>query len=180
MNEDDEFNRPYRKIQAAEDLIEENALMARYVELYKKKFRGEPLVDVNRVQLAQLKAFKRIAGIHAHTLMSHYFEMHDKWFTDQAYSIDCLIKNINKVHASLSQRTGRVNLSGKLKIPFHCDACWKEFDLICDMKFDYTSRVVKCPECEASNKPVKVVTQTQRKETIMRLGYGFPEMPEYE
>lgn len=177
MNQDDDFTKPYRKIAAAEELIEEGSLMQDYVALYKKKFRGEPLVDVGRVQIAQIKHLKSVARDRALALLHHYFTMNDPWFIQQAYSLECLIKNLHKVHASFSQRTTHHKDSGKIELQFHCDACWKEFTLVCDMHFDLLNKMVRCPPCEMENKPLKTVSKQNRRTVSQTLGSAFPKMP---
>lgn len=177
MNQDDEWSKPYRKIKAAEDLIQENTLLDDYVRLYKKKFRGEPLVGVSRIHQAQIKHLVAISGDKAHHLLEHYFTMKDEWFIKQAYSLDCLIKNIHKVSADFSQRITRHKDSGKISIATTCDSCWKPFVLVCDLHFNYYDRPSRCPECEKENKPIRYASAAEKKRLTNKIGASFPEMP---
>lgn len=174
MNQEDDYNKQYTRIAAAEDLVEQNSLMQDYIVLYKKKFRGEPLVDVGRTHIAQIKHLKNTAKEKAHALLHHYFQMQDPWFIQQAYSLDCLIKNLHKVHASFSQRTTAHRDSSNVKMEIFCDACWKEFTYVCSMQYDFLNKTVRCEECERENKPVKKVSKEQRRATILKLGAVFP------
>ncbi len=176
MMDEDSWNNPYKKLQAVEDQIEEGSLMQSYVDLYRKKFRGEPLIDVNKVSIAQVKHLKSVAKDKAHALLHHYFEMRDDWFVKQAYSLDCLIKNLNKVNASYSQRTTNHKDSGKIQVQFSCDSCSREFTLVCDMHYNLVNKRTRCIDCERDDKPGKVVTK-EKKYAAARTGTIFPEMP---
>ena len=167
----------YKRIAAAEELVNSNALLDLYSRLYKKKYRGEPIFPVSNAHLTQIKDFSRAVGDKAHGIMQHYFEMKDDWFIKQAYSLDCLIKNIHKVSASYSQRTNREHLhAGKRENQVYCDACWEEFTLLCDMNHDW-DRPIICDTCKQTGKKPKRLTKEERHRTILKLGNAFPEMP---
>lgn len=168
----------YKRIAAAEDLVQSNALLDLYISLYKKKYRGEPIFPVSRAHHTQIKDFARNAGDKAHGIMQFYFEMKDEWFIKQAYSLDCLLKNLHRIAAEYSQRTGTAQkLKGKLKIQFHCDACWQEFTLICAPEYDFLNVLVRCEPCTTANKPLKKISKEERRATILKLGSAFPDVP---
>lgn len=171
-----DWNKPYQKIAAAQELIEESSLMQSYIDLYRKKFRGEPLVGVNSVHLAQVKHLKNTAKDRAHALLHHYFEMKDEWFIKQAYSLDCLIKNLHKVNASYSQRTTHHKDSGMIQLQFGCDSCGREFTLVCDMHYNLVNKRTRCVDCEREDKPGRVITAEEKK-AAAKTGGIFPEMP---
>lgn len=177
MNEDDGLKQ-YRRIAAAEDLIESNALLELYVRLYKKKYRGEPLFHVNNVHLTQIKDFKKHAKEHAYGIMQHYFEMRDDWFIKQAYSLDCLIKNLHRVSADYTSRTTVHRQKGQVELEFFCDACWKPFNLICDLNYNFLNNPVRCPECKTLNAPLRRVNPADRRKTSIQVGQAFPDVPD--
>jgi hypothetical protein len=177
MDDDDHYSKQYKRIAAADDLIQEGALMQDYIALYKKKYRGEPLVDVNRVQIAQIRHLKTLAKDKAHALLHHYFTMSDSWFIQQAYSLDCLIKNLHKVHADFSKKATVHRDSGKIARQFLCEACEKEFTLATDLHADISKKLVRCEACEKENRPMKTYTRAERHAAILKIGSAFPEMP---
>ncbi len=173
---DDQWNKQYTRLAAVEEQLDLNSFLDRYVELYKKKFRGEPIFGIDNIHFKHAKDIQKMAGTKAFALVEHYFSMHDKWFEDHAYSLDCLVKNLDRVNADHSKRQPR-ELEGKLKIDFHCDACWKPFVLICDPTYDFLNAAVRCEDCTKANKPLKKLSKKERRKTVLKLGAAFPEMP---
>lgn len=173
---DSELHKPYKKIQAAEEQLEINTLLDSYVALYKKKFRGEPLVDLNPVHTAQIKQLKKLAKDKAHFLLSHYFAMNDPWFIQQAYSLDCLMKNLHKVHADYSKRHS-VNYNHEkciTSVNFWCESCWK--DLVVQDK-NFPNGFYQCEECKTAKRPMRLVSKEERRVTILKYGNMFPDLP---
>lgn len=172
----DDFDKPYRKLIAANDKIEDETLMQEYIHLYKQKFRGQPLFDVNRVHLAQIKHFRSLTKENAHALLNHYFTIKDPWFENQAYSIGCLISNLQKVSASFTQKTTVRKDTGKLMMEFGCDSCGIQFTMIEDLNADY-SKIIRCEKCVKENRPVLKTTPEQRRASNLKLGTVTPEFP---
>lgn len=173
MNE--EQCKPYQRIAAAEEQLEHNSLLSLYIELYKKKYRAEPIFPVSNAHLTQIKDLRRAVKEKAYFFISSYFEMRDDWFEKQHYSLDCLLKNLNKVNTYLSSRTERTRDRGKIKLQFHCDACWKGFTLTCDMHFDFLNKPVFCEAC-GPNAKVKRLNKEERRATVLKLGRAFPDL----
>lgn len=176
-NDDDEFLKSYRKVAAAEELIETNTLLELYSTLYKKKYKGEPIFPFNKYHLQQIKDFKRATGEKAYYILQHYFTMRDPWFESQAYSVECLIKNLNRINADFSSKNSIHTPSGYMEIDFYCDACWVKFLLKAPMSWDLTTRFIRCPDCEKEDRPLKRVSKEERRNTILKLGAAFPELP---
>lgn len=175
---DDDFTKPYRKIAAAEELLEQNSLLTIYIEFYKKKFRGEPIFPVDKIHFKHIKEIRSTAKERAYALIQHFFTMKDEWFVKQAYSLECLAKNLHKVNADYSQRVEPAHkMQGKLKMQFYCEACWVEFTLICEPGFDFINGLVRCEKCTQLNQPLKRVSKEERRRTILKLGAAFPEVP---
>lgn len=175
MNED--LHKQYKRIQAAEDQMEVNNLLDLYISLYKKKFRNEPIFAPSNAHLTQIKDFKRLAKDKAYSIMNTYFQMNDDWFIKQHYSIDCLIKQINKVSTQAAKSIEIQSLKGKISLDFHCDACWKSMKLVCEPNFNFLDKPVRCDECYAKDAPIKKLTKDERRQIILKLGAAFPEVP---
>ena len=123
MNEDD-LKAPYRKLQAVEDQIELNWILEVYTGYFKQKFKGMPIFPVDNIQFKWAKDLKKLCGMKAAEIIEHYFSMKDEWFIKQAYSLECLVKNINKVNASFSQNSHLRQSHNQITVPVFCDACW--------------------------------------------------------
>ena len=167
MNERDQeiLNAPYKKIRAAEDLQESNYLLTVYRALYKNKFRNEPIFPLSNSHLTQIKDFRRLVGDQAQFVMEHYFTMKDDWFIKQQYSLDCLLKNINKVNGSYSSATRLTRSTNEISINWFCDSCWKPFVLTVSMQYDF-DKLTRCNECTAENKPWKRVDRNTKARTL--------------
>lgn len=172
----DAMEAPYRKIAAAEEQIDSNALLDLYVELYKRKFYNEPIFPIHNGHFNQIKAFRKQAGERAYALLQHYFEMKDEWFHNQAYSLDCLLKNLNKVNAAYGQKAHVSELKDHISIPFHCDSCWHPFTLTVKANYDF-NRLTRCVECEREKRPIKTVTKEERRAAILKYGATFVKLP---
>lgn len=172
----EDYIKPYKKLAAAEDLLESNALLTQYIDLYKRKFKGVPIFPVNRAHLTTIKDFAKAAGPQAHAMIEHYFEMRDEWFIKQAYSLDCLLRNIQKVGASLSQSSSRRVNNAKMQINWGCDSCWKEFLLVVSIHYDF-SKITRCKDCEEKNRPYVTVNKEERARFMSNIAKAFPEIP---
>lgn len=173
----DDFEKPYRKIAAAEEQLERGALLDYYVKLYKQRYRAEPIFPVTAVTQTQIKDLQRIMKDKAYDTLTAYFKMKDDWFEKQHFSLDCLLKNLSKVNVQVTKAQGVAKAQGKISIQIYCDSCWNEFNLICDMHFDFLNKPVRCEPCYAQDAPLKRVSKQERHGTITRLGSAFPEMP---
>lgn len=173
----DEFRRPYVRLKETEDQITANNLLNLYITLYKQKFKGEPIFPTSKTHLTMLKNLVTSCGQRAYGIIEHYFEMKDEWFKQQAFSIDCLLNNLNKVNASYSEKVARTGFSGMLTVQTFCDACWGDcfITVKANHNFDTPHR---CPECEKNNVPLKRVSLEERRNTILKLGAAFKELPE--
>lgn len=167
---------PYRKIAQAEELVNANALLDLYIALYKKKFRGEPIFPVSNEHLNMIKSFGRASGSKAYELLQHFFEMRDEWFQKQAYSIACLMNNLNKVNASYSQKAAAYRPSGTMQADVFCDHCWEDMVITVPMNHNF-DKTNCCDKCKENRVPPKRVSQAERRKTILKLGAAFPELP---
>ncbi len=177
---DDELSRPYKKLAAVEEQIESNSLLDHYVDLYKRKYRTEPIFPVTRVHMTQIKDLQRLTKGQARVFISEYFQMKDDWISKQHHSMDCLLKSLNKIGASVAKRDAVKDLKGKIKLQFHCDSCWNEFTFICDSNFKYCDEFVQCEECKRVKARPKRVSKEERREAILKLGFAFKEIPKNE
>lgn len=170
------LERPYKKIQAAEDLVNSNALLDLYVTLYKKKYKAEPIFPVTREHLNLIKSFAQSTGPRAYGLLEHFFEMKDDWYHKQAHSLACLMNNLNKVNASYSQRVAAHKPSGLMHINTFCDACHAYFVLEVPMNHDM-NKTRRCGPCTKENRPVKTTSKEERRIAVLQMGNAFPELP---
>jgi hypothetical protein len=167
---------PYKKIQAAEDLVNSNALLDLYVVLYKKKYKDEPLFGVNKEHLNLIRSFSKSAGHKSYGLLEHFFEMKDDWFHKQAHSLSCLMNNLGKVHASYSQKNAVARPAGTMRINTFCDACWGYFVLEAPGNYNF-DKPKRCSDCIDNNVPLKRVTKEERAKAVKIISKSFPEIP---
>lgn len=154
---DDELAKPYKKIAAAEELIEANSLLDLYIDMYKRKYKTEPIFNVTRAHTTQIKDLQRLTKGQGRVFISEYFQMRDDWFHKQQYSLDCLIRNLNKVAVAVKKREAHVDLKGKMIIQIICDSCHKELRLYWPMDSTFVTKTVRCEVCERENRPGMVV-----------------------
>lgn len=176
MYDNEQLKNQYRRLQATEDLVNSNALLDLYVSLYKKKFKGEPIFPVSNEHLNMIKSFAKASGHKAYALLEHYFEMRDDWFQKQAYSISCLMNNLNKVNASFSQKAASYRPHGTVRLHTFCDCCWEYFDTEVPMAHNF-DKTMTCPKCKETGAKPKRVSKEERNKTIQVLGAAFPELP---
>lgn len=168
----------YKRIAAAEDVVEQNTLLDEYIRCYKNKYRGEPIFSVDNIHFRHIKTIRQSAKEKSRALINHFFAMKDDWFEKQAYSLDCLVKNLHRVNSDYSNRIEpQRKMQGKLKMQFHCDACWQEFTLICAPEYDFLNVLVRCEPCTAANRPLKKISKEERRATVLKLGSAFPGVP---
>lgn len=179
MSAEDDFYRPYQKLQAVQDLEDQNFLLECFSSHWKLKYRSDYIYPVTRAHIGLIKGFKQQAGTLASELIEHFFQMKDEWFLKQRYSLDCLCKNINAVNASYTLKRVHRNLSGEIRIQVFCDSCEKELELCVPFKYDFDT-ATRCVECTQGNKPTKRTTKAQRQKAIHGFGIAFPELPKDE
>lgn len=172
---DDDFYKPYQKLQAVEEKLAQDTLLELYIMLYKDKYKNEPIFPVDNKQYRHIRDLKKQVGDKAMSFLHAYFSMRDDWFMKQQYSLDCLLKNLNKVSMVVSRRDDTRKLQGKVRLTFSCDACWKPFELICDWNYDFLNKPVFCFECGAGAK-AKKVTKDEFKQAIRVIGSAFKEV----
>lgn len=173
---DDEFTKPYKKLQAVAELQEQNDLVDLYVHLFKEKYKTAYIVPVDRSHFKHIKTLRESMGPKALGILYAYFESRDDWFVKQQHSLECLIKNLNKVNQALLTKERVSELRDKLLINLHCDACWKSFDLICPPTKDIANSVVLCPVCEADDKAPYRPTKEERRKALRLISNAFPEV----
>lgn len=168
---------PYRKVQAAENLVNSNALLDYYVLEYKKKFRNQPILPVDNSHLTTAKDIAKATGNRAYAIVEHYFTMDpDGWYSKNGYTIEFLKRNLAAVNTSLSKLTPRHNKSDTINVHTFCDCCWK--DMIRVVRFDHNyDDPNRCENCIASGTPLKRVTKKERQQTVLKLGAVFPDLP---
>lgn len=169
---DDELSKPYKKLAAVEEQIESNSLLDLYIDLYKRKYKTEPIFPVTRVHMTQIKDLQRLTKGQARVFISEYFQINDEWIKKQHHDLPTLLKSLNKLSAIIAKRDGQKDLRGKLTIQFHCDACQREFTLLWPMNSTYCDKLVRCHECERQNKP------TQKINMKTKLVCKLPEVPQ--
>lgn len=172
MNEDNEFYRPYKKLQAVQDQQEQNLLVDIYASHWKNKFKSMPIFPVSNSHFTQMKDFRRAAGPNAALLVEHYFTMKDDWFIKQAYSLDCLVKNLNKVNASFGTLQHSKSNSNQMSIKIGCDACWEILELSVPINFDF-NRPVRCVTCVDHGKSIRHTTKAERTAAVVKFGETF-------
>lgn len=172
MDEDNELHKPYLKLKTITDQQEQNFLIEVFSSHWKLKFKGIPIFPVSNFHFTQMKDFRRAAGPNAALLIEHYFSMKDEWFSKQAYSLDCLIKNVNKVNASFSQHQharSQANMLAPSINPMFCESCWKELHITVPLDFDF-NKAVRCEECRDRDRPFKRVTRAERLAANIKFG----------
>ena len=165
----------YKKLAAVEEVEHNNLLVDIFISHWKLKFKAPPLF-ADTLHFAQMRGFQKIAGKKSEALIEHYFAMKDEWFISQAYSLDCLCKNINKVNASYSLFAESRNKENKVAVDVHCDSCWAPFQMLAGLNHDW-DKMMRCPPCEKANRPLKKVTKAERQAAVYKLSQLFPEMP---
>lgn len=166
-------NYQYKRIAAAEDQLEQSGLLSYYVERYQRKYRTPPIFPPDNRHFKHIKDLRNLTKEKAYDFITTYFEMHDDWFQKQNYSLDCLIKNLNKIAPVIVKRDSVREVKSKegVALKVGCDACWKEMTYIVPMNNVNIPSFIRCEECEKANKPRK--TQKERKQFHVVL----PEMP---
>lgn len=127
MNDTKEYLKPYLKLQAVEELKEQNRLLDLYVKHHQIRYKARPVFPPGTAHLTLLKDLKKMANEKAGALIEHYFKMEDPWFKTQCHSLDCLKKNLNKVNADYEQRSVKMTHNEKIRIEFLrvCSKCLK-------------------------------------------------------
>lgn len=175
MNDEEILRRPYKKLQATEELINNNALLDLYASLYRKKFKSAPIFPVNNSHITAIKDFAKLAGDRAYGLMEVFFDCKDDWFIKQAYSIDCLIKNINKVNAYYAQRIDFHRGNHKALSKVFCDHCWEDMEIVTTFNHNF-DKTNCCDNCRANKTPPKRVTKQQIRQTLKIFEKSFPDV----
>lgn len=94
-----------------------------YLKCFNTKFKGEALItDEDRPVLVWLA--KNLGIAKGEKVIEHYFRMSDDWFIQNAYSLIVLKKNVNKVLASMGNRTEPGGKGAKMQMPIACDKCF--------------------------------------------------------
>lgn len=167
----------YKRIAAAEEQLERQGLLDYYIKLYKQKYRAEPIFPVTAAVQTQIKDLQRIMKERSYDAITAYFQIHDKWFEQQHYSLACLLKNLSKINVQIQRNTTRVKMEGKLSVEISCDCCWKKFKLVCDANVSFLDKPVRCEECAKSGARVKIPSKEERRAAVLKLGNAFPDMP---
>lgn len=170
--DDDEFQRPYKRIAAAEELVDANSILDCYITAYKKKFRNEPIFPKSNAHLTQIKDLKSQTKGRGYEFIQAYFQMKEWVFEQQHYSLDCLLKNLNKVSTYLATRAPQTK-AGTKTVAFdgYCDFCWGRMTVEDEISPTAFSGTMKCEQCIKENGPVKKIPHTRRLEV------NLPELP---
>ncbi len=130
-----------------QELEQSNYLVELYIKLFTKRFGTKPIFEDGNPQFDQVRNFKRMGGDRSVAIMEHYFLMDDNWFTNQGYSIPCLVKNINRVSAALSSSTPKTTNDGRdLIARLYCDNCDLCFIKTVKQTHQF-SELALCPHC---------------------------------
>lgn len=175
MTEEEQYRQTYGKIQAAQDQQEQSYLVDVFSRCWKNKFYSFPLFPTSNYHFVQMRNLKKEAGDKAAELIEHYFEIKDEWFIKQAYSLDCLCKNINKVNASLASRATHER-AGDLLIRYACDACEKQIDLRVPSNYKFIFE--RCEDCIKANRPFKFSTKEERARSVIGMGQAILNLEE--
>lgn len=120
-----EYIKPYRKIQAAEELIESNSLLNHYITCYKKKYRTDPVFSLDNAHLTTIKDIQKMGKNKAFQLVEHFFQIDpDGWFSRNGHSLKCLKGSLHQVNSSLGKKMPAPD-SNDLAIQLHyaCTKC---------------------------------------------------------
>lgn len=178
MNDEFEnYKKTYGKINAAQEQQEQNLLVDVFASGWKAKHKGNYIFPVTNSHFQQMRDFRKAAGTNAAQLIEHYFTMRDEWFIKQRHSLDCLCKNLNLVNASYSSQAHAREHAGGMHVPFHCDSCWKPFELLAPITYNF-DRPTRCPDCEKVNRPVKHTTKAERQGALRGFKLVFLDVPE--
>lgn len=171
---DEEYLKPYKKAQAVEEQIEFDSLMDYYRDRYKREYYTSPIFNNEAHGRTLIKDLKRLMGIKSRDVITTYFEMKDDWFVKQMHSLDCLLRNLNKVNSVLEKKTGTVQSgnSRRIRMTMSCDSCWKQFEYVRDWKEDFTTKPVFCNACGSGAK-TRTVTRDQARLAFMKMGQNF-------
>lgn len=178
MNE--ELAGPYRKLEAVQEQQEAAFLVEVFSSHWKLKFKSMPIFPVSNYHFTQMKEFRKsakAAGANAEALIEHYFSIRDEWFEKQAYSLDCLCKNVNKVNASYGKAKHSQDRSNKIRITRFCDCCEVPMELELPLDFDFNA-LLRCEDCKNGNKPPKKTTKAERMTKIVKFGEGILNLKE--
>ena len=78
------------------------SLLTHYKESFNDRYHAYPIADAFADRDVAQWLSKTFEPNHAKALITHYFQMHNKWFVENAHSLSVLRKNINLVLASYS------------------------------------------------------------------------------
>lgn len=143
MNELDKeiLEAPYRKLQAAEDLSEQNYLMQVYANCYQATYKSKYIPALGHVDRTAIQDIRRMLPDKAAQVIEHYFKMKERWFVEMRHSLEVLKRNLNKVYSDYEQSLGRSPAVKKTEVWCwdKCDECKSsfkrpvdEFKTVCD------------------------------------------------
>lgn len=130
MNELDKdlLEQPYRRLQATEDLHEQNYLMKLYANCYKALYKSNYIPALGHVDRTTIADIKRMAPDKAAQIIEHYFKMKDKYFVEMRHSLEVLKRNLNKVFSELERQEHRPKFANVGLWSWEvCDRCKKSF-----------------------------------------------------
>lgn len=150
----DLLEQPYRRIQAKEQLLEQNYLLRVYENCYLRTYKAKYIAQLGNSDRTIIQDIRRMSPDKAGNLIEHYFEMKDKWFVEMRHSLEVLKRNLNKVNSDYEKSQGRgmaptdVGVSVKLS----CDRCGGLY--VTDiLPRDLPSKERVCPDCLSVKNP---------------------------
>lgn len=177
MNDDFEYTKGYRKIAAAEELQVQNDLLDLYLRLYRERYKQEFIVPVDKKHFKHIKDLREAVGNErALGIIYAFFEVRDSWFEKQHHSLECLLKNINKLSQYVAHLQRKQKLNGKLCIEMRCDACGNAFERILDPNHNF-DEIFRCADCMDENKPLYKPSQEERLGALHMINATFKEVP---
>jgi hypothetical protein len=171
----DDYEAPYRRLAAVEEQQQQNDLVDLYLKLYKEKYRQEFIVPVDRNHFKHIKDLRNVAGPKAMGILIAYFEMRDDWFSKQHHSLECLLKNINRVNAHLQQKQKAQELKGLILLNFYCEACGELNSVPVKPSYDGNTPY-RCNTCIEKNRPFWRPNKEERRKALMNINRAFPEL----
>lgn len=131
-----------------QEIEHSNYLLEVYCALFHKKYNTKPVFEDSNPQFDQIKTFKRMGAERSAAILEHYFGIEDQWFINNAYSIPCLIKNFNRVSASLGKWGKGNGMEGVkwMQVGLYCDSCDDHYLIIVKKEYSF-EQLSLCTPC---------------------------------
>lgn len=129
-----------------QEIEHSNYLLEVYCALFNKKYNTKPVFEDSNPQFDQIKTFKKMGAERSAAILEHYFSIEDQWFINNAYSIPCLVKNFNRVSASLGSKSSTMGKVKGMDVRIYCDHCDVSFLKTVKENHNFDDLAL-CPPC---------------------------------